>query len=280
MSIISACILSGRSVLRISGPEQESFLQGLVSNDMRLLDRQRAIHAALLSPQGKILFDFFVIRDGESCLLDVVATQGPELLKRLKMYKLRSKVEIEDLSESHGVAALTGKAAEDGSWIAFDDPRLEALGQRVLAPREVLARHFDGDDAYQARRIQLGIAEGGADFASGEVFPHEANLDQLNGVSFTKGCYVGQEVVSRMRHKTEIRKRFLPARMDGPAPEAGSSILADDKRAGIMGSSSGENALALLRLDRIAGARQICCGETRLSVQRPGWADFEIPGAE
>jgi len=278
MRIISASILTDRNVLRVSGEERESFMQGLVSNDVGLLRKQKAIHAALLSPQGKILFDFFIVNDGESYLVDAPAAQGADLLKRLKMYKLRARVEIADLGESHGVAAMKDGAESSAEDRGFDDPRHGAMGRRIIAPHDILKAGFDGDDDYHARRIKLGIAEGGADFASGEVYPHEANLDMLNGVSFTKGCYVGQEVVSRMRHKTEIRKRFLPVELDGDAPEAGSPVLADGKKAGVMGSSAKGRAIALLRFDRIGGA-VLTSGEARLHVTRPDWADFEIPGA-
>ncbi len=275
---MSAAILHDRSVLQISGEDAQGFLQGLVTNDMARVRAGTAISTALLNPQGKILFDFFITGAKDGYLIDCAGGQRADLIKRLNMYKLRSKVEISDPGERCGVAVCRPGADAFKDAASFRDPRHEALGVRVIANPSWLEKTIEKPVDYHAIRIGLGIAEGGQDFAPCEVFPHEANFDQLNGVSFTKGCYVGQEVVSRMHHKTGIRKRFLPVTLKGPAPEAGSPVFAGEKKAGIMGSSAGNNGLALLRFDRIDGADALNCGGARLEVQRPDWADFEIPG--
>ncbi len=278
MSIMSAVILQDRSVLQISGEDARGFLQGLVTNDMALVRAGNAISTALLNPQGKILFDFFVTGAKDGYLIDCARSQKADLIKRLNMYKLRSKVKISDPGEGLGVAVFWPEMAAFKDGARFQDPRHEALGVRVIASLSWLEKAIETPADYHALRIGLGIAEGGQDFNPGEVFPHEANFDQLNGVSFSKGCYVGQEVVSRMRHKTDIRKRFLPVALEGPAPDVGSPVFAGEKKAGIMGSSAGNKGLALLRFDRIDGAGALSCGGARLEVQRPDWADFEIPG--
>ncbi len=285
MSIISTAVLSGRELLRISGEDAAKFMQGLVTADVREAANGNAVHAALLNPQGKILFDFFIIRVDDGLLLDIAASQSDDLVKRLGMYKLRSKVKITQMPELGVGVCWPGDCKPDAA-ISFRDPRIAALGMRFIAPRDRLsaiiaacgARLVD-ESEYNLHRLQLGIAEGGQDFGPGEVFPHEANFDRLNGVSFTKGCYIGQEVVSRMRHKSQIRKRFLPVRISEGAVHRGDVVMADGKKAGIMGSHCGASGMALLRFDRIANASEITCNDALLAVIRPDWADFaENPG--
>ena len=285
MTIVSAAILSDRGVLRVSGPDATDFLQGLITNDIHACQSGTAIHAGLLTPQGKILFEFIVTGSDAGYLIDCSAELIEALAKRLALYKLRSQVEITNLTGSLTVAALWPDEDISADQ-AFPDPRLPLLGKRVIAEANIIQTIMGNANLntvdladYHSWRIQLGIAEMGQDYGTGEVYPHEANFDQLNGVHFTKGCYVGQEVVSRMKHKTSIRKRFVPVAFIGKLPPMGTTVLANGKSAGVIGSSSSDRGLALLRLDRIEGAATIAAGDTALTILKPDWADFEVPGA-
>ncbi len=255
--------LPERSVLRASGPDAASFLQGLLTNNVETLPVGGARFAALLSPQGKILFDFFVLRiaaaEGAAFLLDVAAAQAGDLIKRLGFYRLRAKVTLADESADHGVLAFWGEAPENApAGYFFDDPRDARLGQRAILPRaKAIAVGEASAAAYQAHRIALGVPEGGVDFAYGDAFPADANMDLLNGVDFEKGCYVGQEVVSRMRHRSAVRKRIVRLHFEGDAPPTGSAIMAGATNLGALGSSAGADALALLRLDRLEEAEAV-----------------------
>ncbi|MDQ4060015.1 MAG: folate-binding protein, partial [Pseudomonadota bacterium] len=223
-----AALLPDRGVVRIQGAEARSLLQGLVTTDMDEVRPGRARHAALLTPQGKILFDFLVIEaETDSFLLDVAQDKAAELARRLLFYRLRAKVDIAEATDLR-VAAVWDGAAEDAPGVLVPDPRLPALGARLIGPENETRRWLASGavaaaDAaqYHAHRIALGVPEGGKDYAFGDPFPHEADLDQLGGVDFDKGCFVGQEVVSRMEHRGTARRRIVPVRLDGPAPPAG-----------------------------------------------------------
>jgi folate-binding protein YgfZ len=244
MRQVSEVLLDDRGVVRVAGPDATVFLQGLVTNDVEKLPQGQWRYAALLTPQGKILFDFLVFREGaEAFLIDAPAAKVAELAKRLGFYKLRAKVTVSDESAALAVVvALEGEPA---------DPRAPGLGARRIVARDAAPPADAAARApYEARRIALGVPQGGADFAYGEIFPHDANMDWLNGIDFAKGCYVGQEVVSRMKHRGGIRKRVARVRLDGPAPAPGAAILDGELAVGQLGTAAGENALALLRLDR------------------------------
>jgi folate-binding protein YgfZ len=257
--------LADRGVVRVTGADAEKLLQGVVSNDMELLASQPAIHAALLTPQGKILFDFFVVRAGDGFLLEVARDKAADLAKRLNLYKLRAKVDIQDASEDYRVLVLWGPSSagreEAAGTVSFADPRLPALGSRILADaRSACSKAGEADaldaapEDYHAHRIALGVPEGGKDYALGDTFPHEADLDKLRGVSFSKGCFVGQEVVSRMQNRGSVRKRVMP--IEGERPLAsGAEVKVDAAAIGTVGSVAGNLALALLRLDRAAEAK-------------------------
>ena len=285
MTTKQAALLDDRGVVRISGQDAAEFLQGLITNDMnRLREAGDAMAAAMLSPQGKILFEFLVVKQAGGFWLDAPASLVPALIKRLAMYKLRAAVDIADASAERAVAAFWPGLPGDAPGMVFADPRLAALGGRVMAQQAELAAYAGtGKADYDHHRVQLGVSEAGKDYASGEVFPHEANMDLLNGVSFTKGCYVGQEVVSRMQHKSEIRKRFVPVMIEGPEPEAGADIRAGGKGIGVMGSSAAGRGLALLRLDRlreaVAAGSALESDGARLTPVQPGWMPMEVPGA-
>ncbi|MEA2859114.1 MAG: tRNA-modifying protein YgfZ [Methylobacteriaceae bacterium] len=267
-------LLADRGVLRVAGPQCETFLQDLVTNDVTSLGPGEARYAALLTPQGKILFDMIIVaieENGERAfLIDCAREQATDLTKRLIFYKLRAKVAVEDRSVQIAVMAYLDAAPQvDG--IVVRDPRSEGLGFRAYVPREHAAAVQTDLSVYETRRIAAGVPQGGTDFAYGDAFPHEANLDRLNGVDFKKGCYVGQEVVSRMQHRSTTRKRIVKVGFSGIAPQPGAEIKAGDNLIGSMGSSAGEYGLAMVRLDRAdeakaAGVAPLASG-TALNLQ-------------
>ena len=284
--------LIDRGVIRIGGEEARDFLQNLVTNNMDAVTPERAGYGALLTPQGKIICDFLIVAlpdadaDGGGFLLDTPLLQTPDLMKRLKLYKLRAKVTLEDLTERSAVLASADGAplpAEVG--VVYTDPRLPALGQRAIVDAAGADDLVDAvPEAWHARRVGLGVPAGGRDFPYGDTFPHEALLDQLDGVSFRKGCYIGQEVVSRMQHRGTARTRIVPVVFEGGiATETGAPATAAGKPLGTIGSTAGDKALALLRLDRLADA--LAAGETPLGgglafrlAEKPGFIRFPYPG--
>ena len=219
-----------------------------------------ACYAALLSPQGKILFDMLVTRvpaeAGATYLLDCASSQAADLAKRLGFYKLRAKVAIADESADHGVIAYWGGEPENApGGVVYADPRDPRLGWRAILPRaKAVAVGEANANQYEALRISAGVPKGGVDYPYGDAFPHDANLDLINGVDFEKGCYVGQEVVSRMKHRGSARKRVARVKVAAAAPAPGTPVLDGELAVGTLGSSSGREALALLRLDRVEEA--------------------------
>jgi hypothetical protein len=262
---MKAAFLPDRGVVKVSGEDARNFLNGLVTSDINEVRPGLGRFGALLTPQGKITADFLITEapagHGGGLLLDVPRALAKGLAAKLGFYKLRAKVAIEDLSDSLGVlAAWDGEPAMKPD-LMFADPRGDALGWRLLVPEEfrqkaaaLIGADLVDSDAYEVHRIALGIARGGLDFTYGDAFPHETNMDRLRGVDFDKGCYVGQEVVSRMQHRGTARTRIVKVALDGPAPESGTAILADDKPVGTMGSSAAGVGLALIRTDRAADA--------------------------
>ena len=254
-------LLADRGVVSVTGPDAPAFLDNLITNDMALLDARDAIHAALLTPQGKILFAFFVVKTPAGYLLETGLEQTAALAKRLALYKLRAKVEIKDAAGEVVVAVSEGdvRARPQGA-IAFVDPRSERLGDRVLLPAPLVgdltarmgARRML-PQTYAAHRIAAGIPEAISDYPLGDTFPHEANFDIQDGVSFTKGCYVGQEVVARMHNKTVVRKRVVAVSGSGPL-ESGLAVTVGGAAIGSLGTVAGTSGLAMLRLDRVAEA--------------------------
>jgi folate-binding protein YgfZ len=280
-----ASLLAGRGVLRVRGPDAGKFLQGLITNDIGKARGADAIHAGLLSPQGKILFDFFIVPDADGFLIDVAQAKTDELLKRLGFYRLRAQVEIEARPELTVAAAWGGAPRPSEGAIVYADPRLPELGRRMIVPKTAAIADFGCTGAlesdYHASRVRLGVPEGGRDYAFGDAFPHEALFDQLNGVDFAKGCYVGQEVVSRMEHRGTARKRIVPVEGEAKLPASGTCVEADGAVIGELGSVSGNAALALIRLDRaehaLASGKQLSAGGVALKLRRPSFARFEVP---
>jgi tRNA-modifying protein YgfZ len=262
---MQAAFLPDRGVVKVSGEDARNFLNGLVTTDVTELKPGLAKFGALLTPQGKIIVDFLITEapagHGGGFLFDCPRALAQALTDKLRFYKLRAKVTVENLSESLGVIAAWGGEPAMQPDLTYADPRAEALGYRILAPHDLVAKvtALIGADvvepgAYEAQRIACGVPRGGLDFIYGDAFPHETNMDRLNGVDFDKGCYVGQEVVSRMQHRGTARTRTVKIVLDGPAPEAGASILAGDKAVGTIGSTAGGTGLALVRTDRVADA--------------------------
>jgi tRNA-modifying protein YgfZ len=262
---MKAALLPDRGVVKVSGNDARDFLNGLVTTDVTLLRPGLGRFGALLTPQGKITTDFLITEapsgHGGGFLIDCPLALAQGLADKLGFYKLRAKVVVENLSDSLGVlAAWDGDPALKPD-LAFADPRNPVLGWRILVPGELAQKAADligaqmvDSAAYDAHRIASGIPRGGLDFSYGDAFPHETNMDRLHGVDFDKGCYVGQEVVSRMQHRGTARTRTVRIILDGPAPEPGATILAGDKSVGTMGSAAGRNGLALMRIDRVADA--------------------------
>ncbi len=274
--------LADRALLTVSGPDARHFLHNVVTCNVNTLAVGGARYGALLMPQGKIISDFLIYAPAatpDTFLLDAPAAVAPDLLKRLTMYRLRSKVEFAMADDLAVVAAWDGAEIEGAE--AFTDPRLEELGTRQVLPK-AQAEALEGDaDAYAAHRIALGIPQGGADFIYGDAFPHEADMDQLGGVDFKKGCYIGQEVVSRTQHRGIARTRAVAAVFDS-APEAGSEIRAGEKTVGRIGSSTRGQGIALVRLDRAAEAKAggltLVAGGVEVTLKRPDWATFNMDG--
>ena len=274
-----ASILEDRAIIALAGAEARDFLQGLITNDMAACEGGAALYAALLTPQGKILFDFFVVAGDENrWLLDCAADRAADLLKRLALYRLRAKVEIAARPDL-AVAAFWGNgaaaAAREGT-IGFADPRHRALGLRMIGSRQALAGATSGLETgdYRAHRLALGVP-GSADLPPDQVFALDAGLEELNGVNFKKGCYVGQEVTARMKHRATARRRFVAAETEGPMPPPGTLVEAQGRELGVLASGQDGRALALVRLDRLAEAEgkqaPITAGGRPLHLSKPGW---------
>jgi folate-binding protein YgfZ len=290
---MKAALLPDRGVIKIAGDGARNFLHGLVTADVLKLAPGTARFCALLTPQGKIIADFIVAEapsaDGGGFFLDIPRALATTLVGRLNLYKLRAKVIVEDLSEILGVLAAWDGAGTTKYGLSYADPRLPALGLRGMLPPHLaaaaaaeLGAALVDAGAYEAHRIALGVPRGGVDFSYGDAFPHETDMDQLGGVDFTKGCYVGQEVVSRIEHRGTARTRAVPVRYEGAAPEAGVAVTAATREVGTMGSAAGGHGVALLRLDRIADAisqnEPLIAGGTTIRLAKPYWARFPFPG--
>ena len=290
---MKAALLGDRGVVKVAGEDARKFLNGLLTTDIAKVTPQRASFAALLTPQGKIMVDMIVAEapaeDGGGFFIDCPRALSLTLTDRLNFYKLRAKVLVEDLSAVLGVLAIWEGTRETEYGLCYADPRLEALGMRCMLPPHLAADAAADLGAalveaseYEAHRIALGAPRGGLDFQYSDAFPHEADMDQLNGVDFAKGCYVGQEVVSRVEHRGTARKRVVPVTFADFGPEAGVPVRIGDMEVGTMGSSAGGRGLAMLRLDRIgealAAGAPLMSGGIALTPVKPAWAQFPWPG--
>lgn len=292
-------VLEERGVLAIAGDDRREFLQGLISNDTRKLSPTRAIYAAFLTPQGKYLHDFFLVDAGESLLLEGEQARLADLQRRLSIYRLRAKVAIANATDGFivavafgaGAVARLGLAAEAGAAAPFAggyasvDPRLSALGARLLLPKAAGIASLEAAglarvdaDAYDRLRLSLGIPDGSRDLPVEKAILLEAGFDELNGVDWEKGCYIGQELTARTKYRALIKKRLMPVKVEGPLPAPGSQVMLGDQDAGEIRSGSGDTALALLRLEMVEAAAQsgtpLMAGGVRVTPIKPGWARF------
>jgi folate-binding protein YgfZ len=290
---MQTALLPDRGVVKVAGDDARKFLNGLVTSDIDKVAPGQASFAALLTPQGKIIVDFLLAQappaDGGGFFLDCPRALAQALVQRLNFYKLRAKVIVEDLSETLGVLAIWGGGASTDYGLCYSDPRLPDLGLRCMLPPHLaqdaaadIGAQLQEPAAYEAHRIALGVPRGGLDFIYGDAFPHETDMDQLGGVDFDKGCFVGQEVVSRIEHRGTARTRVIPVAFDGFAPEAGTPVSAGEKALGTLGSTAQGRGLALLRLDRTADAlaagEPLIAGGVEMRPVKPVWARFAWPG--
>ncbi len=281
MSVLQFSLLPHRAVIAVSGPDRIEFLQGLISNDTTKVTADRAIWAALLTAQGRFLNDMFVVQGvGETLLLETERERAPALAKKLGLYKLRSKVTVEDRSAAMDVAVVFGPAAAKAlpieGAVAFVDPRLPELGVRVLAPAGTAAAMLSARgisaaplEAYEALRLELGVPDGSRDLPVEKALLLESGFDELNGVDWQKGCYMGQELTARTKYRALVRKRLFPVRVEGPLPAPGSAIHLDGQEVGEIRSGSGDRAIAMLRLEAIRGA--LTAADARIVPEVPLW---------
>ena len=274
--MVQASVLSDRSVIAVGGAEARSFLQGLISNDMETCAPGRAIYAALLTPQGKVLYEFFVTESEGRFLLDCATARAAELVKRLIFYRLRAKIDIAPAPDLAVAAAWDNEPAIYSDVVVFPDPRLPALGLRMIATRPQLQRIVDEAEAgdYQAHRLRLGVPDS-ADLPPDTVFALDAGFEELGGVDFKKGCYVGQEVTARMKHRASARRRFLIAEFEGEPPPPDTKLEAAGRDLGNFATGMQGHALALVRLDRLEEAREagapITAAGRLVNLQKPSW---------
>ncbi len=280
--------LTDRALVSIDGDVAVDFLQNLITCDVEQLIEGEAIFGALLTPQGKIMFDFFCVRTGTGFLFDIASDLQADFIKRMTFYKLRTPVEIAAMNEDFKIfAAWVGLEKPDMDEVdiedghAFYDPRLAKMGIRMITSmQETNAEIAD----YKQHRLALGMPEGGSDYAYGDTFPHDAMMDQFEnegaGVAFTKGCYVGQEVVSRMQHRGTARRRIVMIGADQKMPQTGSSIEAGGKSIGTIGSCQSNSGLAMMRIDRLASAiengDEISSEGIVLQTQLPEWTSLSL----
>ncbi|MBK4720020.1 folate-binding protein YgfZ [Azospirillum sp. YIM DDC1] len=292
-------ILEDRGVIAVAGEDRAAFLQGLVSNDVRRVAADRAIYALFLTPQGKFLHDFRIAESDGALLLDPETERREEFLRRLKMYKLRSKITLEDRAGALVAVALfggdalarlglpeeAGAAVPFAGGVAFTDPRLPALGARAFLPRDGAAAALEAAgfvprsaEGYDRLRLVLGVPEGSRDLTPDKALPLENDLDDLNAISWDKGCYMGQELTARTKYRALIKKKLFPVALDGPLPAPGTPVTLDGKEVGEIRSGHGSSALALLRLEDLTRAGQdglvLTAGEATVTPAKPVWASF------
>ncbi|WP_026791376.1 YgfZ/GcvT domain-containing protein [Pleomorphomonas oryzae] len=271
------CRLESRSLVEVAGPEASDFLDRMITQNTEAADGRTAAFGALLTPQGKIISDFLVVRqENGGFLLDAPSTGANDLRKRLTMFKLRADVTI----QASPLVVYAGVGTPPDAGLLAIDPRHQDLGWRIYAPEGSVATNAD-EATWQAHRVSLGIPEAGADLPLLDAFPHDLAMDSLKGVDFDKGCYVGQEVVSRMRYRGTARRRPVLISAEAGLPSAGTEILIGGRVAGHLGSASGANGIAVLRLDRVRDAMSsseaITVDGLPVSVALPAWADYGWP---
>jgi folate-binding protein YgfZ len=288
-------LLADRGVLEIAGDDSRSFLQGLVSNDVSRVTPDRAIYAALLTAQGKYLHDFFIVEIGGALYLDAEAARLADLKRRLALYKLRARVTLAESNDRYAVAVAFGQNALEAlgltpecgvavrfpGGIAYVDPRLIELGARLLLPRQAGVALLEGKglaaveaSAYDRLRLSLGVPDGSRDLTVEKATLLESGFDELNGVDWQKGCYVGQELTARTKYRGLVKKRLVPLTVEGELPPSGSPVMLGDDEVGEMRSGRDGMALALLRLEALGKDKALTASGARLTPHKPGWANF------
>lgn len=265
--MIPLAYLPDRGVLEVSGEDRVAFLQGLVSNDVTEVAPGRIVWAALLTPQGKWLADFFVHAHEDTLRLDCERAQLPMLIERLSRFRLRSRVAFADISERVGVHAFWGELGVKSPFSA-PDPRLPEAGLRAILPERVAP--FRAAELYDAHRIYLGLPDGSKDLDAEKTVLLEAGFDELNGISWTKGCYMGQELTARTKYRGLVKRRLVPVVVEGPLPPRDAPVMAGEAQVGEMKSGLGGRGLALLRIEALDG-RALRCGDAALTPQVPAW---------
>jgi folate-binding protein YgfZ len=270
-----AVFLKDRALVRVSGAEAQSFLQNLITTDIVSLGTDETRPGALLTPQGKILFDFMIWRDGDAFVIETDETQREALMKRLTMYKLRAAVTL--AADGEGVTVSWG----DDAAIGYRDSRFT---RAEIAVSRTPGQHGDDDvAAYDALRAAHGVAVSGSDYALQDAFPHDVLMDLNGGLSFKKGCYVGQEVVSRMQHRGTARRRVVTVSSVEHLPASGTEITASGKPIGTLGSVTGHSGLAIVRIDRagdaISSATPLLAGGVEVTVALPVWSGLVFPAS-
>jgi hypothetical protein len=295
MADASFVLLDDRGILAVSGPDRRPFLQGLVSNDVEKVSPAAACYAAFLTAQGKYLHDFIMVEADESIWLDAEAARLGDLKRRLSIYRLRAKASLDerldlcvaavfgaDAPAALGLPSRPGVARPFGSGIAFVDPRLAALGARAILPREA-ARALLSDagiseadfDSYDRLRLSLGIPDGSRDLVLEKSILLEAGFDELNGVDWQKGCYIGQELTARTKYRGLVKRRLMPVEIEGPPPLPGAIVTMDGREVGEMRSSRDGLGLALLRIEPVHEGKRLAAGEASLVPVRPAWMHLE-----
>jgi folate-binding protein YgfZ len=289
--------LTDRGIISVSGPDSRDYLQGLISNDITQVSSDKAIYAALLTPQGKYLFDFFISQLGEKLLIECEKSRTSELMKRLRMYKLRANADLLDETEDYSILALwgdsvreamglnkmgLGSAKEKSGGVQMIDPRLEAVGGRIIIPINAAAIEIKLIGAglaslsdYDLHRLKLGLPNASRDMVIDKAILIESGFDELNGIDWNKGCYMGQELTARTKYRGLVKKRLVSITIEGATPKPGTPIMVGDKSVGEMRSSNGKSGIALLRLDQLENdATNYICGQAILSPSKPEWAKF------
>ena len=288
--------LTNRGIISVTGSNSRDFLQGIISNDITLVSPNKTIYAALLTPQGKYLFDFFISQSGEKLLIECEKDRVPDLMKRLRIYKLRANADLVDETETYSIFAIWGDDAAQATGLhnerglaheisggtQFIDPRLNTAGVRSVLPIEAaeaqlqsLAAKPASTSDYDLHRLKLGLPDASRDLVVDKAILIESGFDELNGVDWNKGCYMGQELTARTKYRGLVKKRLISVFIEGAAPEPGTPIMVGDKNAGEMRSSNAGHGIALLRLDQLNNeAAEYICDQAILRPNKPTWADF------
>jgi hypothetical protein len=280
-------VLEERGVVAVSGVDARSFLQGIITCDVHKISPQMAVYGAFLTPQGKYLVDFFIAELGDMLVLDMERAGIADFIKRLSLYKLRSDVSMSDVSDQFQVMAFFGGDYSEepgtclpmGGGVVFTDPRLSDAGQRAFIKIEDQTEFtLSPQEAYDNHRLSLGLPDGSRDLIADKSTLMENGFDELNGIDWHKGCYMGQEVTARMKHRGLVKKRLVCVDIDGPPPALGTPVMIGDREAGEMRSSSGNKGLALIKLDFLGTSSEtdntLIAGKATIRPRKPDWATF------